>query len=280
MLARLRSIPGSAGRRDPAEWLVLVPFGVFCFVFPWAMLLMSLDLMPFGMEWMSSLLLAMLGVSSGGWLWLNFGGTGAALGAAIFALGIVLEYIGVDTGLPFGRYVYTGVLVPGLPGGVPLAIGFAWLFIIASSLFTARWLLSGQPGTPAVRHAFVRLVPVLGALLAVGLDLLLEPVAFHVKNYWQWLDAGSGSGYYGVPWGNFAAWFAAALLMNLLLAPFLRSGHLRRPWLPVTLFAMNTALFGVVNAAHGIWVPGILSLVLLGAIYRTWTARRRVTPRS
>src|SRR5690348_15123800 len=100
---------------SPAAWTVLVPLGVFLFVYPWAMLLMSLDLMPFGMEWMSSLLLAMLGVASGGWLWLNFGGRGALAGAFLFVLGLALEYVGVTTGLPFGAYKYTGVLVPGLP---------------------------------------------------------------------------------------------------------------------------------------------------------------------
>src|SRR5262245_43777857 len=197
----MRAIPL---RLQPAEWAVFAPFAVFCFVYPFALLLLSLDLMPFGMEWMSSLLLAMLGLAAGGWLWLNFGSRGAWAAVAIFVLGIALEFIGVTTGAPFGRYTYTGVLVPDLPGGVPVAMGFAWLFIVVASLYTARLLL------PGVRAAWP--IYLVGAVLALGLDLLLEPVAYHVKGYWTWLDAGPGGGYYGVPWLNFAAWFAAALI--------------------------------------------------------------------
>src|SRR6478609_4711728 len=112
---QIRRIYTSAGRLGPREWALLVPFGVFCFVYPWAMLLMSLDLMPFGMEWMSSLLLAMLGLTAGAWLWLNYGAAGAGLSVIVFGLGLALEYVGVTTGVPFGAYLYTGVLVPGLP---------------------------------------------------------------------------------------------------------------------------------------------------------------------
>jgi len=258
----LQEIRRWRSNRAPAEWAVLVPFGVFCFVYPFAMLLLSLDLMPFGMEWMSSLLLAMLGISAGAWLWLNFGGRGASLAVGIFLAGLLLEYVGVSTGVPFGRYRYTGVLVPGLPGGVPLAIGFAWLFIIVAGLFAARWLLARNAPARVVLLASV------GALLAVGLDLLLEPVAFHVKGYWLWQDPSPG--YYGVPWSNFAAWFVAALILNLVVLGVLRpaaSGHPRMPWLPVVLYLMNAVLFGVVTIANGLWAPGFVCLALLLAFY-------------
>lgn len=252
--------------RSPAEWAVLVPFGVFCFVYPFAMLLLSLDLMPFGMEWMSSLLLAMLGLSIGAWLWLNFGAVGASLSPVVFALGLALEYFGVSTGIPFGHYSYTGVLVPGLPGGVPLAIGFAWLFIIGSGLFTARRLLMRLSGRGAVLSTAA--VAFTGAVLAVGLDFLLEPVAFHVKGYWLWLD--EPAGYYGVPWSNFLSWFVAALLMGflaLLVLRVQRDATLRLSWLPVVLYFMNVLLFGVVNLAHALFAPAVICLVLFSPLY-------------
>lgn len=264
-----------------AQWVVLAPFGVFCFVYPFALLLLSLDWMPFGMEWMSSLLLAMLGLTAVGWLWLNFGARGVGLGAVIFLLGVGLEYVGVNTGAPFGRYRYTGVLIPGLPGGVPLAIGFAWVLIIVGSVFTARWVLRERParGRPAAEAAGNEYKEVLlgqglrglgvylvGAGLAVGLDLLLEPVAYHVKGYWEWL--GEGGGYYGVPWVNFAAWLVAALVMGGLAGAILgRRQTLRWGWVPVALYAMNVLLFGVVNVAHGFWAAGVIGLGLLAVLY-------------
>jgi len=265
------NIPGATDQIR--VWAALVPFGVFCFVYPFAVFLLSFDLMPFGMEWMSSLLLAMLGLSMGAWLWLNFGGRGALAATAIFLFGLGLEYIGVTTGIPFGRYAYTGVLVPGLPGSVPLAIGFAWVFIIGAGLFTARWLLVRLMGK---RAPTLLALSLLGALLAVGLDLLLEPVAFHVKHYWNWLD--EPAGYYGVPWINFAAWFLAALVMNILVlgSTRSRSSTLALSWLPVALYTMNVALFGVVNLAHGLWVPALLCMVIITTLFLTGLRQRQL----
>lgn len=255
------------GQLKIAEWTVLAPFSVFCFVYPFAMVLLSFDWMPFGMEWMSSLLLATLGLTAGSWLWLNFGTKGLGVGLAIFILGVALEYIGVNSGVPFGRYRYTGVLVPNLPGGVPIAIGFAWLLIVVGGLFTANWVLERFWGTANQEGTIYRAPTyVAGAALAVGLDLLLEPVAFHVKGYWEWLE--EGEGYYGVPWSNFVAWFVAALAMGWLVGAVLGHGRLLKwRWVPVALYGMNVLLFGVVNVAHGYWAPGVIGLILLIILY-------------
>lgn len=262
MISRLRTSTLSIPNLSPAEWVMLVSFGVFCFVFPFATFLMSFDLMPWGMEWMSSLLLAMLGLSSGAWLCANFGRVGLLLSVGVFALGVGLEYVGVVTGVPFGEYRYTGVLVPELPGGVPVAIGFAWLLIVVGALFTAHRFLAYVKQT----HLSPWPAIMLGAVLAVGLDLLLEPVAYHVKRYWEW-QTPLAEGYYGVPWSNFATWFVAALLMNLLVSLATRGSRtLEWSWLPVFLYGMNVFMFGVVNVMHGFWVAGAVMCVLLTGV--------------
>jgi putative membrane protein len=224
---------------------------------------MSFDLMPWGMEWMSSLLLAMLGLASGAWMVVNFGRVGLLLSMVVLTLGVALEYVGVLTGVPFGEYHYTGVLVPELPGGVPLAIGFAWLLIVVGGLFTARWVLSYACMASANPWPAI----LVGAVLAVGLDLLLEPVAYHIKHYWEWQSPLS-EGYYGVPWSNFATWFVAALGMNWLVSK--TAGSASKPtwgWLPVWLYGMNVFMFGVVNVMHGFWVPGVVMAVLLAVLW-------------
>lgn len=254
--------------QTPADLLMLGAFGVYSFVYPFAILLMSFDWMPFGMEWMSSLLLVLLGLSCVGWLWANYGTRGLAVAAFLFVLGVGLEYIGVLTGFPFGSYRYTGVLVPELPGGVPFAMGFAWLLIVISGTFTASRLIF--PGARSVVR--VAMLSMLGALFAVGLDLLLEPVAYHVKGYWQWL-AGSG-GYYDIPWSNFVAWFVAAAAFAIPLALlYTAQKATSRTWLPVTLYTMNVVMFGIVNIAHGFWWPGLVGLILLGGV---WAGGRRL----
>jgi bisanhydrobacterioruberin hydratase len=271
-MLRVETASRAARNLRPAEWATLAPFAVFCFVYPFALFLLSFDLMPFGMEWMSSLLLAMLGLTAASWLWLNYGAPGGAIGALVFVLGIGLEYVGVSTGVPFGDYRYTGVLVPSLPGGVPLAIGFAWLMIVVAGLYTARWLVRSKVQSPKSKVSRARLwtldlgpwTSLLGAMLVVGLDLLLEPVAYLVKGYWEWL--GGSPAYYGVPWGNFASWFGAALVLNLLVSVVVPRRQVRWPWVPVALYAMNVVLFGVVSVAHGLWLPGVVGLLLLALL--------------
>lgn len=271
MLANLRSAAGQVPRLSPTECVMLGSFGAFCFVFPFATFLMSFDLMPWGMEWMSSLLLGMLGLSCGAWMVVNFGRVGLLLGLMVLALGVGLEYVGVITGAPFGEYRYTGVLVPELPGGVPLAIGFAWLLIVVGGLFTARYIVAYvKPARGGLWPAVL-----LGAVLAVGLDLLLEPVAYHVKGYWEWQTPPS-EGYYGVPWSNFATWLIAALGMNWLVSRVTGgAGKLAWGWLPVWLYGMNVFMFGVVNVMHGFWVPGMIMAFLLGVLWSSGAVRRR-----
>jgi bisanhydrobacterioruberin hydratase len=257
--------------QTPADLLMLGAFGVYSFVYPFAILLMSFDWMPFGMEWMSSLLLVLLGMSCVGWLWANYGTRGLAVAVLLFVLGVGLEYIGVLTGFPFGSYKYASVLVPELPGGVPFAMGFAWLLIVISGSFAASRLI--LPGAQSVVR--VAALSLLGALFAVGLDLLLEPVAYHVKGYWQWL-AGSG-GYYDIPWSNFVAWFVAAAAFAIPLALLYTAQRASsRTWLPVTLYTMNVVMFGIVNIAHGFWWPGLVGLILLGGV---WAGGRRMMGR-
>ncbi len=50
-----------------------------------------------------------------------------------------IEGLGVKTGKIFGHYYYGAVLSPFL-WNVPLAIGFAWLSMLLSSIPLAQWI--------------------------------------------------------------------------------------------------------------------------------------------
>ncbi len=114
-------------------------------------------------------------------------------GFGVIIGGFVLESVGVHTGVPFGSYAYGAVLQPQI-GGVPIAIGFAWLGILLSSLASAQ-MITGE------KRAL--LIPV-AALLMVAFDVLMEPAAVRL-GYWNW-SAGSP------PWQNYSTWGVAALI--------------------------------------------------------------------
>jgi len=72
-------------------------------------------------------------------------GAGEAMPILVFAAGgFSAELIGVQTGIPFGRYAYSERLGPGA-GGVPLAIACAWVVLLLFARDAACRLFP-QPG--------------------------------------------------------------------------------------------------------------------------------------
>jgi putative membrane protein len=121
---------------------------------------------------------------------------------AVALTGFAFEAFGVRFGLPFGEYVYTGVLWPQLLG-VPIAIGVAWMVLVAfASDFACRFRL--RPW----------LASACAALLTTATDLVIDPLAANRLGYWKWAHGGV---YYGVPFTNFVGWFITALLASRIL---------------------------------------------------------------
>ena len=256
---------------------MLTAFGVYCWIYPSSVLLVMLDRVPAGTEWMASFMLVVGGLVAASWVTLNYGlRRGLAASFALFGLGLAVEAIGVATGLPFGRYSYTDVLSPKLLG-VPVGIIFAWLMVVLSAFFTTRYVLGNlRPGWP--RWAGL----VIAAALALASDFLMEPVAVYIQHYWTWYDSGF---YYGVPEANFMAWGFISLVMVWLLnrltvesLPHPGDTHLKFRFIPLALFLMNLTMFTLVNLSHNNYGAGFIGLpVMLGCLgLIVATARRNL----
>lgn len=120
--------------------------------------------------------------------------------ALIFFFGFFVELAGVHTGLIFGEYRYGATLGPKLMG-VPVIIGLNWLLIIycIASLFET------------IRIPFWLKV-ISGSVLAVLIDMLIEPVAMKY-DFWAWTD-------YIVPIQNYIGWFITSVVMFSILYLF------------------------------------------------------------
>lgn len=117
-------------------------------------------------------------------------------------LSFMAEVVGVNTGLVFGHYHYGDTLgyklldMPPLLG-VPPLIGLNWLVLTYVCGVLARYLpLPELPRT------------LLAALLMVGLDVCMEPVAGRY-DFWHW-SAGV------IPLQNFRDWFIFACVLQML----------------------------------------------------------------
>jgi uncharacterized membrane protein len=134
--------------------------------------------------------------------------TGTLVGIATATAAV--ERLGTRTGLPFGRYGYTGVLRPTV-GGVPAVVPLAWFAMAVP----AREAAAAALGARDRRGPRV----VLGALALTAWDLFLDPQMVQ-EGYWRWMRRGT---YRGIPLSNFAGWFVTGLgvmtLLELLLPP-------------------------------------------------------------
>lgn len=252
----------AARRRLRATQKVLLSLYLFIYVFAVPMLIF--DLVPVWGVWMGAFLNVLQGCLLGAWLIANAGGRGliAALGIAVLAF--IVEYVGVTTGAPFGRYVYNDPLGFKLLGAVPLPIPFAWLLVVPAAIGTAR-LIS--------KHWTLAIAP----LLVLLFDLLLEPFAVYVLGYWTWLERGP---YYGIPAANFVAWWltgAVLVALTLLLCGRRVTEAHTFAWLPALLYLLNIVQFTLVDLVNGYRLAALLGLVLLAIA--GWRARVEIAAR-
>lgn len=130
---------------------------------------------------------------------------------AIFGLGLGIEILGVNTGFPFGAYVYLEGLGPKIME-TPWLIGLNWsMLALATGSFVSQFLAEGTRLQRAL----------LASGLMLCLDVLMEPVA-HAHRLW--LFAGGVA-----PWQNYVSWFAVAFVAQWMLGKTPRTNQLALP---------------------------------------------------
>ena len=139
---------------------------------------------------------------------------------------ISAEMFGVQTGLLFGDYAYGRVLGPKM-WGTPLMIGVNWMLLAYSIGVTTNHLLPRW-------HWFPQ--GVVAALLMVGLDVLIEPVAIKY-GFWTWAEGAP-------PLQNYIGWFLVSLP---LLCIFTYTQQAVRNKVAMALFGLQVLFFLILN---------------------------------
>jgi uncharacterized membrane protein len=150
--------------------------------------------------------------------------------------GLLVEVVGVRTGLPFGDYDYSSTLGPKMLG-VPLVVPLAWTMIAYPVLLAARRLSR-------------RWTPVLGGFGMAAWDVFLDPQMV-ADGRWIWADPEpSLPGIDGVPLTNFAGWWVSGTLLMMLLTrllPATRKSLPTKEILPALLLAWTWVGYVVGN---------------------------------
>jgi uncharacterized membrane protein len=153
------------------------------------------------------------------------------------------------SGIPFGPILYSSMLGGRLFDLLPWPLPLAWIFIIVNGRGIARLIV--RPWRKTNYYGFW--VIGLTCLLAVILDIGLEPFAVHVKDYWIWQTPGS------VP-----AWYVTALAILTFSMPWLINKQpIKQPidYHPLMLWLMINIWIGAGNAVHHLWPAVVVSLI-------------------
>ncbi|MBR9922198.1 MAG: carotenoid biosynthesis protein [Bacteroidetes bacterium] len=146
--------------------------------------------------------------------------------AGTWCWGFFAEMIGVQTGMIFGDYAYGVVLGPKV-NGTPLMIGVNWMMLAYAGGICLNHIAPKM-------HWFFRGLG--AALLLVGLDILIEPVAI-AYGFWSWGDSIP-------PLQNYIGWFLVALPLQLVFARFFGES---RNIVAMILFILQIAFFSILG---------------------------------
>lgn len=167
----------------------------------------------------------------------------------------VIEWIGISTGLPFGRYNYTQSLQPQLLG-VPLLIPLAWAMMLPPAWEIAARVFVGRNAP----HPFVTRLGRSGvaALAFTAWDLFLDPQMVS-WGFWVWETPGL---YFGIPLVNFLGWFGASFILSFFLMPDRMEMGANYLVYGITwiLTSIGQILF------WNLWQPGIVGFLSMGGL--------------
>jgi uncharacterized membrane protein len=195
-------------------------------------------------------------------------GRGISTAAVVTAGTAAVEAMGTATGLPFGRYRYTGRLRPAI-AGIPAVVPLAW------------WAMAGparEAAHAALGRRSRRLARVgLGALALTAWDLFLDP-QMTAEGFWRW--AGGGR-YRGIPASNFAGWLLTSLAVMGVLELALPPGR-PEPELVAgygAMGVMETVGFGAFFGDRLVAAVGGTAMLPIAALAAVRLARSRLGER-
>jgi len=157
-------------------------------------------------------------------------------------IGSAIQTLNTFTGVPFGPLFYKPASGPRLFNGLLWFFPFWWVVAILASRGVARLILRPWRKIRAYGYWLIGLT----TLLAILLELGLQPFATHVRRYWIWTPSKLPVDWFGTPLSDFLGWLVTILLALAFATPALMK---RKPtkstpdYHPLVIWVALNALF-------------------------------------
>ncbi|WP_236728540.1 carotenoid biosynthesis protein [Mycolicibacterium obuense] len=177
--------------------------------------------------------------------------------------GLIAEAVGVATGIPFGRYTYTGTLGPEVLG-VPVIVPMAWVMMAWPALVVGRTLARRGPVVVAV-----------AAYALTAWDVFLDPQMV-AAGHWRWFDATYTLPLIpGIPLTNYGGWLLVSTAMMVALHVLLPSRDRSADSRPAAALYLWVYFSSVLAHAVFFGLPGsaITGGLLMGVVAVPFAAR-------
>ncbi|MCX6905120.1 MAG: carotenoid biosynthesis protein [Verrucomicrobia bacterium] len=202
----------------------------------------------------------------------------AALSAIILLFSGGVVWCGANSGIPFGAILFTDRAGPQLFDKLPVIMPCWWLAILVSSRETARLVLHPWHHS---RQYGVWLIG-LAALLAVVMDLSLEPFAVRLTHSWLWHTPERTLCWYSAPWANFLGWAATAVVTLGFCVPWFirkRPGASVYGFTPALIWGLLSLHFLAGNLWRGLWLAAAVGGALAATVlFLAWHGLNHVPP--
>jgi putative membrane protein len=184
-----------------------------------------------------------------------------AAAVIIALLTAIADIINVKTGIPFGARTFSDDLGPQI-FGLPWPLPCIWTAAILSSRGVARLIL--RPWRKTAKYGLW--VIALAALLTVTFDFNLEPFASAANSWWIWRMPKSVPAWQTAPWVNFLGLTVITILILAFTTPWLINKNRTRSgppdYHPLFLWLLLNLLPAAGDAAHHLWLPAALAIIL------------------
>jgi putative membrane protein len=161
---------------------------------------------------------------------------------------MIIEYIGLTTGLPYGNFIYTGDLGYKINGILPVTVGLSWAPLMIGSIAITYTL---------TKNKIHRLI--LPVLILVLFDLVLDPASVAV-GMWKYADTGL---YYDVPLQNFIGWFISGSIGSMIGYCLFKNTENKNILFLSYSFLISIVFWTLVSVFKGLWIPSIIGIMMI-----------------